>query len=199
MTALSKMTSKTKHFSRPLLLAAALFFTSSSLSHAGSDAVIYRGAAPEAGELADILFPKKQPKTRGIKTRGIRFKDESGGAEAAAPAPQGFGFNIEFAFDSVDVLPSSRPYLDRVGEMLKLEQAAGQAIIVQGHTDARGSSEYNRELSVRRAEAVAAYLESQHGIESRRLQVAGLGESSPLASTDPEDAANRRVEFFPAQ
>lgn len=124
-------------------------------------------------------------------------------APEPAPAPQpestGFGFNIRFAFDSTEVLPDSMPFLDQVGVMLQSSQAAGRQIAIIGHTDALGAPSYNDGLSQRRALAVARYLEGRYGIEAQRLQVAGLGERAPLPGYDPDDAANRRVEFHAVQ
>jgi outer membrane protein OmpA-like peptidoglycan-associated protein len=77
-----------------------------------------------------------------------------------------------------------------------LEKYADTNIEVLGHTDNKGSDDYNQGLSERRAAAAAAYLRSE-GIASSRLSTRGLGESDPKASNDTEAgrAENRRVEF----
>lgn len=67
---------------------------------------------------------------------------------------------------------------------------------VEGHTDSRGSSSYNRKLSQRRADRVADYLIGR-GIARERLQALGVGEDSPIDTnrTSAGRARNRRVEF----
>ncbi len=69
-------------------------------------------------------------------------------------------------------------------------------IIVEGHTDSRGSDEYNEALSERRARAVATELESR-GVSAEQLQTLGRGKSFPVASNDTPEGRqqNRRVEI----
>ncbi len=66
--------------------------------------------------------------------------------------------------------------------------------IAEGHTDNKGTEEYNRRLSVRRAQAVGDYLVAV-GIAPSRITVEGFGECCPLASNNTSDgrAQNRRV------
>jgi outer membrane protein OmpA-like peptidoglycan-associated protein len=64
-------------------------------------------------------------------------------------------------------------------------------ILVEGHTDIKGSESYNQQLSERRAQAVRDALVNR-GVDSRRLRVIGYGESQPISS---DDAMNRRVEL----
>jgi outer membrane protein OmpA-like peptidoglycan-associated protein len=69
-------------------------------------------------------------------------------------------------------------------------------LLIVGHTDAVGTSEYNQALSERRAKAAANYLASQ-GVNPARLQAVGRGETEPLATNDTEGGRqlNRRVEI----
>jgi OOP family OmpA-OmpF porin len=69
-------------------------------------------------------------------------------------------------------------------------------IIAVGHTDAIGTDSYNQRLSVRRAEAVKAYLVSK-GIEKNRVYTEGKGEKQPVADNKTAEgrAKNRRVEI----
>ena len=69
-------------------------------------------------------------------------------------------------------------------------------ILIVGHTDATGTSDYNQGLSQRRATAAADYLVMQ-GVSSSRIRTAGRGENEPIASNDTEAGrqANRRVEI----
>src|SRR6185295_5539536 len=104
---------------------------------------------------------------------------------------------VNFAFNSAEIEPAARPVLDQAAELLK--ENPGVDVRVEGHTDAIGSDEYNRELSVRRAEAVYRYLVNR-GIDPERFTVEGFGKTRPIASNDTESgrAQNRRVELLPS-
>jgi large repetitive protein len=102
---------------------------------------------------------------------------------------------IYFAYDSDRILPRSYELLDQVAAII-LEHTEIPGIFIEGHTDADGSDEYNRDLSDRRAKSVRAYLVDK-GVPAERLQAKGFGESQPIADNATEEgkAQNRRVEF----
>jgi len=101
---------------------------------------------------------------------------------------------VHFDYDKSDIRPDSRPILDEAASVLRENPEV--RVSIEGHTDSRGSDEYNRELSYRRANAVYRYLVAA-GIAPERLEVIGYGESRPVASNDTEAgrAQNRRVEL----
>ena len=102
--------------------------------------------------------------------------------------------NVTFAYDSATVQPQFQATLDQVAQVLS--QYNETYIDVYGHTDSTGSDAYNQQLSERRADSVARYLESR-GVQSARIGTRGFGETQPIAPNDTEDgrAANRRVEI----
>lgn len=102
--------------------------------------------------------------------------------------------DVLFAYRSATILDGGAEILDRVAELVAAHPDFG--IYVDGHADATGEDEYNRALSLRRAEAVVAHLVDR-GVTAGRLLARGFGESRPRAPNDtPEGrAANRRVEF----
>jgi outer membrane protein OmpA-like peptidoglycan-associated protein len=106
------------------------------------------------------------------------------------------GALINFDFDSAQINPESYPLLDEFGKAVKFGLADG-VFVVAGHTDSKGSLNYNQGLSERRAHAVANYLIAHHGISPSRLIMKGYGENRSIASNDDEKgrALNRRVEF----
>jgi outer membrane protein OmpA-like peptidoglycan-associated protein len=106
-----------------------------------------------------------------------------------------FNEKILFAFSKSDLSDSAKMNLDKLATALK--NYPNTNIEIQGHTDSRGTEEYNMGLSLRRANAVRDYLVSQ-GIDGSRMTVKGYGESAPAYSNDtPEGMAqNRRVEFL---
>ncbi|MBD0278211.1 MAG: OmpA family protein [Flavisolibacter sp.] len=105
-----------------------------------------------------------------------------------------FKEKVLFGFDQSDLNTSSRTSLDKLTNVLKKYPDTNIEII--GHTDSKGTHEYNQGLSERRASSVASYLKS-NGISSSRLKTRGMGETDPKASNDTEAgrAENRRVEF----
>lgn len=107
--------------------------------------------------------------------------------------------NIYFDFDKATIKPESEPTLNRVAEILKNYPML--KIEIGSHADARGSDQYNMDLSQRRAESTLEYLVSQ-GISRDRLMPKGYGEEVPLNDcvrpnmcTAEEYAINRRSEF----
>ena len=102
--------------------------------------------------------------------------------------------NITFAFDSSNLQPQFYPVLDNVASTLN--QYNQTVIEVAGHTDNVGTDAYNQQLSVQRANAVAAYLGGK-GVMQQRMMIVGAGETRPIASndTDAGRAQNRRVEI----
>lgn len=102
--------------------------------------------------------------------------------------------NITFASNSAEINPSFYKVLNSVNVVLK--EYDKTLVEVAGHTDSTGAAEYNQQLSERRADAVAQYLEGQ-GLRNDRVITVGAGETRPVASNDTPDGrqANRRVEL----
>lgn len=102
--------------------------------------------------------------------------------------------NITFGFDRSDLQPQFYPVLDRVASTLG--EYSQTVVEVAGHTDSKGTDQYNQALSERRAGSVGNYLTSK-GVMRDRLIVIGAGETRPVASNDSESgrAQNRRVEI----
>ncbi|WDP92569.1 MAG: OmpA family protein [Desulfobacter sp.] len=94
-----------------------------------------------------------------------------------------------FDYDSSNLKPGAYSELRRISDILvKYPQTM---IEVGGHTDTRGSEEYNQKLSERRAEAVKNEL-IRNGVDARRIRAVGYGETQPVSSSH---AMNRRVEI----
>lgn len=90
--------------------------------------------------------------------------------------------------------PGADSIMDRVAAFMKSNE--GTKVIVEGHTDSRGSAEYNQQLSERRAEAVADAL-AFRGIDRSRVEPVGRGKDLPVASNDTQAGRqqNRRVDL----
>ena len=122
-------------------------------------------------------------------------------APAPAPVPPAvaaskvtFAADAFFDFDKYVLKPEGRAKLDDL--VSKIKDVNLEVIIAVGHTDWIGTVAYNQKLSVRRAEAVKAYLVSK-GIERNRVYTEGKGEKQPVADnkTAAGRAKNRRVEI----
>jgi len=103
---------------------------------------------------------------------------------------------INFELNSADISSESYAILDEFGKAFNGE-LAGISILIRGHTDNTGSEEYNKALSISRAETVSKYLQKHHSLPSAQLVVQGYGESQPISTNDTDTGRhlNRRVEF----
>lgn len=100
---------------------------------------------------------------------------------------------LQFNFNSSQLSEETESALDRVANCL---QTMGVAVTVEGHTDLRGSEEYNQKLSTKHAENTREALVAR-GVDPDLLEAVGYGETRPVC-TEEDDAChsrNRRVEF----
>ena len=113
-------------------------------------------------------------------------------ARAAARAK--LGMVIYFDYDKDEIRDDQRPTLDAKVPILNANPDVKMRIA--GHTDDRGSDEYNLALGQRRAAAVRRYMAAR-GVAEGRFEVVSFGEQRPASSGESEDswAKNRRAEF----
>lgn len=104
-------------------------------------------------------------------------------------------YGLFFATDSAEIKPGGHSTLAEVAELLNNNPKLD--LLVVGHTDSRGSFEYNLELSRRRAHAVVDVLVHDFGIDPARLKPFGVSSAAPRASNDNPigRSRNRRVEL----
>ena len=106
-------------------------------------------------------------------------------------------FVVHFRFDKSFVEPCMRPVLRDV--MKRAREHADEKVVVVGHTDNKGTLEYNLDLSLRRAQSVVAALTSDFAVARSRLDARGVGFLAPVApnTTEENRAKNRRVQLVP--
>jgi outer membrane protein OmpA-like peptidoglycan-associated protein len=105
-----------------------------------------------------------------------------------------FDSGILFDVDKASLRPEAKSNLEKLAAILiKYEDTD---ILVEGHTDATGSEEYNLDLSNKRSQSVANYLSTKQ-VLATRFTIMGYGESQPIADNETADGrqANRRVEL----
>ena len=127
------------------------------------------------------------PKTRSFVPRGLTRQD-------APESEQSVDLNIPFEHNSSALRPQAEAQLEQLELALTSASLGKDRFVVAGHTDAKGSPQYNKQLSLRRAEAVKRFLVSK-GMDARRLHAVGFGSEHLLAPDRPEDPSNRRVEI----
>ena len=114
----------------------------------------------------------------------------------AAPATEKVSFAADafFDFDKAVLKPEGKAKLDDLAD--KVKGLNLEVVIAVGHTDSVGSDAYNDKLSVKRSEAVKAYL-ADKGIDASKIYTEGKGEKQPVADNKSADgrAQNRRVEI----
>jgi outer membrane protein OmpA-like peptidoglycan-associated protein len=103
--------------------------------------------------------------------------------------------DVLFDTNAATLKPGADSMIDRVAAFMKDNE--GTKVIVEGHTDSRGSAEYNQQLSERRAQSVADAL-AFRGIDRSRVEPVGRGKELPVASNDTAagQQQNRRVELI---
>lgn len=167
--------------------------TASAASQAGVGSA--RGDAPAAAPAGGGgLTGRVSPLTGAVSGLNTRISDM--GLVIDLPA------DALFEFDRAELTPAAQAELGKAAELIRRSPAG--PIRVVGHTDAKGDDAYNQRLSEARARTVADWFGTQVGVRTRTFDVAGKGESAPIApNTRPDGgddpagrAKNRRVEVI---
>lgn len=103
---------------------------------------------------------------------------------------------IEFEYDSANLTGDDVKFIHKIGMVFGYEREGGDAkrLLVRGHTDSKGTDEYNKVLSLKRAQAIKNYLRKEFSFNFSEIRVEGLGEGEP-AYYPATAAENRRIEF----
>lgn len=136
-------------------------------------------------------------RTRGLAIGNAPAAEAAPAAEPQSSGPRALDLEIQFDFNSHRLSQDGAEVLDQLGEALKSDELSGaRRIVLEGHTDAKGSASYNKLLSLRRAQSVRQYLASNHKIPASKLKAVGKGASELADPGNPEDGINRRVRII---
>jgi outer membrane protein OmpA-like peptidoglycan-associated protein len=137
------------------------------------------GPAPVAAPAPEVIAPPPPPPP--VK---------------AEPTPEKIciTLKIEFDYDKADIKPKYHNVIGKVADFLN--KYPNTTAVIEGHTDNRGSYQYNIKLSERRADSVRNYLIEKFKIAPERLSTKGYGYTKPIASNKTAEGRqkNRRIE-----
>ena len=144
------------------------------------------GCSSKGGDTSGAVDPNAG---YGAGSNGAGMDNGMNSEEAALRAITTFYFE----YDSSELKPEAMRALDVHAKDL---QSAGNRVVLEGHTDERGTREYNMALGERRSKAVQRYLVLQ-GVSPAQLELVSYGEERPVAMGNDEQswAQNRRVEL----
>jgi outer membrane protein OmpA-like peptidoglycan-associated protein len=125
--------------------------------------------------------------TRSFTPRGLSRR-------RASETDPSVNLNIPFELNSSALKPQASEQLKQLELALTSDALGKDRFVVAGHTDAKGSAQYNKQLSLRRAQAVKQFLVAK-GMDARRLDTVGYGSEKLLDPDRPDDSSNRRVEI----
>lgn len=179
-----------RHFSRAwVTLLLTLGLSVATASHAQTHVV-------EAQRIIDALKPDPVP-APGLKTRSLRNLQVEQTSEAIdkPSAPKFVSLTIGFKFDSAQITPESASTLSTLAQALNSNELSQLTFMIEGHTDGKGTADYNLRLSQQRAAAVQSFL-IQAGVDTKRLQSLGKGDTELVNAQDRFAAENRRVKVI---
>lgn len=176
----------------------------------------------QAGELTKDEMVKALQK-KGGKTRSLTLSNDQQGANQVQQAVKTLGgrlsreivveerkqiakavtehklpaidLTIPFEYNSSAISQKAVPVLVSLGQVLQDASLQGSTFLVGGHTDSRGSNDYNIKLSQQRAQSVRTFLINTFGINGGKLIAVGFGEIQLKTPHDPEAGVNRRVQL----
>ena len=157
---------------------------------------LYRSCSGDTMTKAVATPPKMEaPKPKVAAPAPAKPKPDVAAAPVAAPISCDLQW-ILFGFDAYDIRPDARKELDELAALLKKNKDTMASLVA--YTDARGSVEYNNNLSRNRANEAKNYLQGK-GIPAIRIKTSAKSEADPFAKNTDDDSGrqfNRRVELF---
>ena len=166
----------------------ATLVAASAVCYAGDEreTLVVGKSTPSPDQLTNFLFPEAQCESTKYQCLAVRPTGE-----------RSVGMDIRFPTASAELTPEARAQLENLGKALAARSGklAPGEIVIEGHTDARGSDELNRKLSAARAQSVARHLVAVYGVDAKALRPVGKGKEDLKDTANPDSQANRRVEL----
>jgi outer membrane protein OmpA-like peptidoglycan-associated protein len=129
-----------------------------------------------------------------VHTRSLVVPERGLARRQASQSDQSVNLNVPFELNSSTLKPQASDQLKQLELALNSASLANNRFLVAGHTDAKGAAQYNKSLSLKRAQTVKGFLVA-NGIDPKRLDTVGFGSEHLLVPDKPDDASNRRVEI----
>lgn len=149
-------------------------------------------AIPSTKQMIEQLTAPPNGSPRNLFVEEVAMPTDSPSSAAPVPTRPSLSLLIQFDFNSATVRGESHPALVNLSKALQSARLSGSRFAIEGHTDAKGTADYNLKLSQQRAQAVCEFLQAQ-GVMESRLQASGKGASELANGTQPFAAINRRV------
>ncbi|MDO9515409.1 MAG: OmpA family protein [Syntrophales bacterium] len=167
-----------------------LFVSGCATDQAVKSETIKTDAIQADASMKDILADE----TAKSKAGWVAFQKEEAARKMLLAEAAAFK-DIQFAFDRYDLSPEARNMLGGLADWMSKQ--AGWVLTIEGHSDNRGTLEYNLALGERRAEAAKTYLTGL-GLAEKRVTTISYGEEMPLdpANNEAAWAKNRRDHFL---
>ena len=179
-------------------------------AHGGDNELFYTlgFTIPFGAKSAPVAAAKPEPKPAPVVAKAAPIDSDGDGVyddkDKCPNTPKGtvvdadgcpkiIRLNVNFAFDKSVVKPEFMPKIQEVADFMK--QNPGYRVVLEGHTDSKGSDAYNMKLSDQRAKAVERIIETL-GVPAAKVTTEAYGESKPIATNETEEgrAENRRVD-----
>ena len=144
------------------------------------------GSAPDVKVINEFLFPEAQCENVKYQCLAVRPSTE-----------RAVGMEVRFPTNSAELTPAARAQLEPLGKVLasRSGKLGPGEIVIEGHTDARGTSELNKKLSEQRAKAVVQHLVAEYNVDAKALLPVGRGKEQLREGSRPDSEVNRRVEL----
>ncbi len=171
---------------RNLLIGSLMVAVSFSVGAADRQTLTFGSGTPEASAITDFLFPEAQCESLAYQCMAVR-----------PSAERSVGVEVRFPSNSAEITQAARAQLEPIGKVLasRSGKLSPGEIVIEGHTDARGSSDLNKKLSEQRAKAVVEHLISAHKVDPAMLKPIGRGKEQLVEGSRPDSEVNRRVEL----
>ncbi len=169
--------------------------TDDILHELGAATVVTRGLSPAHTDSQERTGQVNLPDTLRNRAAGSLSPDERQRLSAVAEGRPEINVSVKFDYNSDRLGSAAIPAVEEIGKALASPKLFNGTFMVAGHTDGKGSDEYNQHLSERRAESVKAYLVAHYQISASNLIAVGYGKSKLKIFNDPFSPENRRVQI----